>query len=152
MEFILSINWIALFALAVVGLLFVLIHYLSDKLNWTLVILLALFFGAVVGVVFASENNTYLVWVGLIGDIYVNIITALAAPIILISIISSFVSLKNKDAVKSIGARSIFWLLASAAGAIVLSLAGGLIFNLWDASAVFKDIASVSDATVSAYG
>lgn len=152
MEFILSINWIALFALAVVGLLFVLIHYLSEKLNWTLVILLALFFGAVVGIVFASENNAYLVWVSLIGDIYVNIITALAAPIILISIISSFVSLKNKEAVKSIGARSVFWLLASAAGAIVLSLAGGLIFKLWDASAVFEEIASVSDATISAYG
>ena len=152
MEFILSINWIALFALAVVGLLFVLINYLSKKLNWTLVVLLSLFLGAVAGIVFASENNTYLVWVDLIGNIYVNVITALAAPIILISIISSFVSLKNKDAVKSIGARSVFWLLASAAGAIVLSLLGGSVFKLWDASAVFEDIASVSDSTVSAYG
>ena len=152
MEFILSINWIALFALAVVGLLFMLIYYLSKKINWTLVILLALLLGAVVGIVFASENNTYLVWVELIGNIYVNIITALAAPIILISIISSFVSLKNKDAVKSIGARSVFWLLLSAAGAIALSLLGGLVFKLWDASAVFENIASVSDSTVNAYG
>lgn len=152
MEFILSINWIALFALAVVGLLFVLIHYLSEKINWTLVILIALFLGAVVGIVFASENNTYLVWVELIGDIYVNVITALAAPIILVSIISSFVSLKNKDAVRSIGVRSVFWLLVSAAAAIALSLLGGLVFKLWDASAVFEDIASVSDSTVSAYG
>ncbi|MBQ8163048.1 MAG: dicarboxylate/amino acid:cation symporter [Clostridia bacterium] len=152
MEFLLSINWIALFALAIVGLLFVLIHYLSERLNWTLVILFSLFLGAVVGIVFASENNTYLVWIDLIGNIYVNVITALAAPIILISIISSFVSLKNKDSVKSIGVRSVFWLLLSAAGAIVLSLLGGLVFKLWDASAVFKDIASVSDSTVSAYG
>lgn len=152
MEFIMSINWIALFALAVVGLLFVLIYYLSKRLNWTLVILMALFLGAVVGIVFASENNTYLVWVELIGSIYVNVITAMAAPIILISIISSFVSLKNKEAVRTIGVRSVFWLLASAAGAILLSLLGGLVFRLWDASAVFEDIASVSDSTVSAYG
>lgn len=152
MDLILNVNWIALFALTIVGLLFVLIHYLSKKMNRTLVILLALFFGAAVGIVFASENNTYLVWVNLIGNIYVNVITALAAPIILISIISSFVSLKNKEAVRSIGVRSVFWLLASAAGAIVLSLLAGSVFKLWGASTVFEDITSVSDSTVSAYG
>lgn len=152
MDFILSINWIALLALSAVGLLFVLIYYLSKKVNRTLVILLALFFGAAVGFIFQSEGNAYLVWVELIGSIYVNVITALAAPIILISIISSFVSLKNKKAVKSIGVRSVFWLLASAAGAIVLSLLAGTVFGLWDASTVFEDISSVSDTTVSAYG
>lgn len=152
MDFLLSTNWISLLAVAIVGLLFVLIHYLTKKINWTLVILFSLFMGAVVGIVFTSENNSYLVWVELIGNIYVNVITAIAAPIILISIVASFISLKNKDSVKSIGARSVFWLLFSAAGAIVLSLLGGLVFRLWDASAVFKDIASVSDSTVSAYG
>ena len=152
MEFILNINWISLFALTVVALLFILIYHLSKKLNRTVVILLALVLGAIVGVIFTSENNEYLVWVDLIGNIYVNVITTLAAPIILVSIISSFISLKNKNAVKTIGVRSVFWLLASAAGAIVLSLLGGSIFSLWDSSAVFEDIASVSDSTVSAYG
>ena len=117
MDFLLSINWIALFALSIVGLLFVLLHLLSKKTNRTVVMLVALVFGAVVGIIFASENNSYLVWVELIGNIYVNVITALAAPIIIVSIISSFVSLKSKQAVKSIGVRSVFWLLASAAGA-----------------------------------
>lgn len=152
MDFLLSVNWIALFALAVVALLFVFIYYISKKLNWTFVILLSLLLGAAVGIVFASENNKYLVWVQLIGDVYVNVITALAAPVILVSIIASFISLKNKNAVKTIGVRSVVWLLISAAGAILLSLLGGLVFKLWDASAVFKDIASVSDSTVSAYG
>ena len=152
MDFLLSVNWIALFALAVVALLFVFIYYISKKLNWTFVILLSLLLGAAVGIVFASENNKYLVWVELIGDVYVNVITALAAPVILVSIIASFISLKNKNAVKTIGVRSVVWLLISAAGAILLSLLGGLVFKLWDASAVFKDIASVSDSTVSAYG
>lgn len=58
MDFILGINWIALFVLSIVGLLFVLIHRLSKKTNRTLVTLAALLFGAVVGIVFASENNT----------------------------------------------------------------------------------------------
>ncbi|MCM1167311.1 MAG: dicarboxylate/amino acid:cation symporter [Lachnospiraceae bacterium] len=152
MDFLLSINWIALFALSIVGLLFVLIHALSKKLNRTILTLLALLFGAVIGIVFASENYTYLVWVELIGNIYVNVITALAAPIILVSIISSFVSLKSKDAVRSIGVRSVFWLLASAAGAIVLSLLAGSVFGLWKPSAIFDNITSVSDSTVQAYG
>lgn len=152
MDFLLSVNWIALFALAVVALLFVFIYYISKKLNWTFVILLSLLLGAAVGIVFASDNNKYLVWVQLIGDVYVNVITALAAPVILVSIIASFISLKNKNAVKTIGVRSVVWLLISAAGAILLSLLGGLVFKLWDASTVFKDIASVSDSTVSAYG
>lgn len=152
MEFLLSVDWIALFSLAVVALLFVFLYYISKKLNWTVVILLALLLGAVAGIVFASEKNRYLVWVGLIGNIYVNVITALAAPVILVSIIASFISLKNKNAVKTIGVRSVIWLLLSAAGAILLSLLGGLVFKLWDASAIFKDIASVSDSTVSAYG
>ena len=152
MEFILSINWISLLALAIAGLMFVLIGFLSKKLSKTAVTLFALFMGAVLGIVFASENNTYLEWVELIGNIYVRVITAVAAPIILISIVSSFVSLKNSSSVKSIGARSVFWLLFSAAGAIVLSLLGGLVFRLWNSSAVFEDIASVSDSTVSAYG
>ena len=152
MDFLLSINWIALFALSIVGMLFVLIHRLSKKTNRTLVTLIALLFGAIGGIIFASENNTYLDWVELIGNIYVNVRTALAAPIILVSIISSFVSLKSKDAVKSIGVRSVFWLVASAAGAIVLSLLAGSVFGLWDTSAVFEDITSVSDSTVQAYG
>ena len=67
MDFILSIDWIALFALTITGLLFVLIYYLSKKLNRTLVTLLALVFGAIVGIIFTSENNTYLIWVDLIG-------------------------------------------------------------------------------------
>lgn len=151
MTFLLSINWISLLALVVVLLLFVLIRYLEDKINWTLLILLSLVIGAIVGVIFSSEGNAYLVWVKLLGNIYVNVITALVVPVILVSIISSFISLKNKSAVKTIGIRSVVWLLVSAAAAIVLSLLAGLLFKLWDASSVFENIARVSDSTVSAY-
>lgn len=151
MEILLGINWIALLALTIVLLLFVLIKYLSKKINWTLLILLSLVLGAAVGILFASEDNSYIVWVELIGDVYINAITALVAPVIFVSIITSFVSLKNKKSVKSIGIRSVVWLLVSAAAAIVLSLLAGLIFKAWDASSFFEDIAGVSDSTVSAY-
>lgn len=152
MDLLLSVNWIALFALTLAGLLFVLLHWLSDRINWTLVILLSLALGGVFGIVFASENNSYLVWLDLIGDIYVNAITALVAPVILISILSGFISLNDKQKMKSIGLRSVFWLMLSAAAGIALSLIFGIGLGLGNgAGAVFSEISSVSDSTVSAY-
>lgn len=152
MEFLLSINWISFSALTVVLLLFVLLNKLITRVNWTLVILLSLALGAAVGILFASEGNAYLVWVDLMGSIYVNAITALVAPVILISIISSFISLRDTSRMKTIGVRSIFWLLLSAAAAIVLSIVVGLLTNIGgSASSVFAEINSISADSVSAY-
>ena len=152
MDALLEFNWISLFALSVVLLLFVLLYFLSKKINWTLVILIALTLGVGVGFLFKSEGNTYLRWVGLIGDIYVNIITALVAPVILVSIISSFITLKNKNSIKSIGVRSVAWLLISASTAIILSIVVGTALRLGKgASSIFQDIDSVSEGTISAY-
>lgn len=152
MSLLLAVNWIALFALAVVLLLFVFINYLSNHINWTLVILISLVLGVIVGIVFASTDNAYLVWIDLIGDIYVNLIKALVAPIILISIIAGFISLNDKEKMKSIGVRSVFWLLLSAAAAIVLSLFFGLVLGLGkNGGSVFAGIDSVSASTVDAY-
>lgn len=152
MEFLLRVNWTALFVLAIALLLFELLYWLSNRINWTVVILLSLALGAVIGIVFATEDNRHLVWLDLIGSIYVNCITALVAPVILVSIMSGFISLNNKEKMKNIGLRSVFWLLLSAAAGIVLSLFFGLILGLGkNAGAVFADIASVSDSTVDAY-
>ena len=152
MEILLSVNWTALFVLVIALLLFELLYWLSYRINWTMVILLSLVLGAVIGIVFATENNRHLIWLDLIGNVYVNCITALVAPIILVSIMSSFISLNNKEKMKNIGLRSVFWLLLSAAAGIVLSLFFGLVLGLGkNAGAVFADIVSVSDSTVDAY-
>lgn len=152
MELILGVNWISLFVLAVALLLFVLLYWLSEKINWTLVILLSLVLGAVIGVVFASEDNGYLVWLDFIGSAYVNCITALVAPVILVSVMSGFIALNDRKKMKNIGLRSVFWLLLSAAAAIVMSLFFGLVLGLGkNAGSVFADIASVSDSTIDAY-
>ena len=152
MELILGVNWVALFVLAITLLLFELLYWLSYRINWTVVILLSLVLGAVIGVVFASEDNGNLVWLDLIGNIYVNCITALVAPVILVSIMSGFISLNDKEKMKNIGLKSVFWLLLSAAVAIVLSLFFGLVLGLGKGAApVFADIASVSSSTIDAY-
>ena len=152
MDAFLEFNWISLFALSVVGLLYILLYFLSKKINWTFVILIALALGIAVGFIFKSNDNSYLRWVGLIGDIYINVITALVAPVILVSIISSFITLKSKNKMKTIGLKSVFWLLASATVAIVLSIAIGTTVRLGKgAGVIFENITSVSDGTVNAY-
>ena len=152
MELLLSFNWIALLALAVVFLLFGLLYYLSNKINWTFVILISLGLGVIVGILFASEDNKYLTWVDLLGDIYVNIITALVAPVILVSIISSFIQLKDGNTMKKIGLRSVLWLLLSAFAAIVLSILFGTITGIGkNAGSIFSEISSVSSSTIGAY-
>ena len=152
MDLLCSVNWIALLVLAITLLLFKVLNQLAMKINWTFVVLISMVMGAVIGLVFASENNSYLVWVDLIGDIYINVITALVAPVILISIMSGFISLNSKEKMKSIGLTSVLWLLASSAAAIVLSYIFGAVTGLGKgAEAVFADIASVSDSTISSY-
>lgn len=150
MSFLLDFNWIALLALAITVLVFVFLYRISYKINWTLTILIALVLGAGFGILFASQNNSYLIWTDLLGNIYISIIKALVAPVILLSIISSFIAMKDGNKMKTIGVKSVVWLMLAAAAAIVLSLVIGLAFGLGKgAGSVFG--AEVSDAAVSAY-
>lgn len=152
MNILADVNWISFLALTVVLLLFVFLGFLIKKINWTFVILISLVLGAAVGVVFSSENNSYLIWVELIGTIYVNVITALVAPVILVSVISGFISIKDGKKMRSIGVKSVVWLLISAAAAIVISIAFGLLTRLGkNAGAVFEGISSISAETVGNY-
>ncbi|WP_346907275.1 dicarboxylate/amino acid:cation symporter [Faecalicatena orotica] len=152
MDLLLSINWTALLVLAIALLLFKVLNYIAYKVNWTLVILSSLVMGAVLGILFSSKDNASLIWLELIGKIYVNIITALVAPVVLVSVISGFISLNNKEKMKSIGLKSVFWLLLSAAAAIALSMFFGIVTGIGKSGgAVFSDISSVTDSTLSSY-
>ena len=134
MDALLSVNWIALLVLMIALLSFKALNWIAYRVNWTVVILISMVIGAVIGVVFASEGNTYLVWLNLIGQAYVKLIKALVAPVILVSVISGLISLNDKEKMKKIGTKSVFWLL-------ITSVTG----------AVFADISSVTEATLSAY-
>ena len=147
-----SVNWISLLVLSITLLLFKALVKISYKVNWTFVILISMVMGGVIGIVFASEGNTYLVWLDLIGQIYVNLITALVAPVVLISVISGFITLNDKEKMKNIGVKSVVWLLLSAVGAIVVTMLVGVITGIGKGGgAVFADIAAVTDTTVNAY-
>lgn len=153
MNFLLNFNWISLFALAIAVIVFAILTLLSKKINWTWVILIALGLGIAFGILFSSDNSSYLLWTDLLGSIYISLISALVAPVILLSIISCFISLKEGRSIKIIGISSVVWLMLAAAAAIVLSIVfGSIIFPLvGGAESVFSGIDSVSEATVNAY-
>ncbi len=64
-----------------------------------------------------------------IGQIYINILLATVGPLILLAIVSAITSLGSLEKLRSIGLRSIFWLLLSNALAVVLALGLGTAFQ-----------------------
>lgn len=153
MSVLLGIQWIPFLALDIVLLAFVFLRFLDKRgVDWTPRMIIALALGAVIGLVFASKDNAYLVWVDLIGDLYIQLITLLVAPVILLYILSGFIRLGSGERMKRIGAQSVFWLLLQSALAVLLSLAVGLGTNLGStASSVFAQIDALEEGTLSAY-
>lgn len=152
LDLLLSLNWMAIFVLSIALLCFKGLNWLSEKINWTLVVLLAMVLGAAIGLVFSTADGSYLTWVSLIGDIYIRIIKAVVVPVVFISIIAGFISLNDKEKIRTIGLKSVFWLMFSAAAAIVLSILFGSVFHLGnDGAMIFKEIDSVSESTLAAY-
>jgi Na+/H+-dicarboxylate symporter len=121
------INWTSLGALSFTLLLFVGLAYLRKrKLDFGLLVLTGLASGITVGLIF--KNN--LDFIAPFGTVYVRIITAVVAPLVIVSIIAGVTSIGNLQKLKSIGAKSIFWLLLNTFIAILLSLGTGLIFGV----------------------
>ncbi len=152
MDFIASIHWMPYLALAVTLIAFVVLKLLYKKLGWTPVILIALALGAGIGILFRSEGNAWLLWVDFIGNAYVQLLKLMVIPVILLSIISGFITLSGKANAKKVGLRSVWWLMLQAAAAIVLSIAAGELTHIGaGAGSVFENLNGLDAATVSAY-
>ena len=152
MSFLSQISWMPLLALDAVLLAFVLIHILDSRINWTLVILIALALGVGIGIAFRSEGNAWLVWVDLLGAVYIKLLKLLVAPVILVSIVSGFISLQGRANAKRVGLRSVLWLMAQAALAIALSIAVAELLHIGDSAGnLFDGLDELSSDTVSAY-
>ena len=152
MDFIASIHWMPYLALAVTLIAFVVLKLLYKKLGWTPVILIALVLGAGIGILFRSEGNAWLLWVDFIGNAYVQLLKLMVIPVILLSIISGFITLSGKANAKKVGLRSVWWLMLQAAAAIILSIAAGELTHIGaGAGSVFENLNGLDVATVSAY-
>jgi len=116
-------NWPALATLAVVGVVAVGILLLRRRhVNFSVITLIALGAGIPIGLV--AGNHTQ--YIDPIGQIYINVLLACVGPLILVAIVSSVTSLGSLAKLRSIGLRSIFWLMLSNALGVVLALGMGL--------------------------
>lgn len=121
-----EVNGSGLATLAAVAASWVAIWLLRRwRLNFSLVALFALAIGVPIGLVAQEHVDT----INPIGLIYVNVLLATVAPLILVAIVSAITSLDSLEKLRSIGLRSIFWLLLSNALAVVLALGLALTFQ-----------------------
>lgn len=121
-----NVNWTALLPLAAVVLSWVGIWWLRKRqLNFSLIALCALAAGIPIGLLAGKHVEA----INPIGHIYINVLLATVAPLILVAIVSSITSLGSLAKLRSIGLRSIFWLMLSNALAVVLALGVGLAFQ-----------------------
>ena len=116
----------ALALLAVVAL-YVGIYFLRRrKTNFTITILAAMAAGILVGFAFQGHTD----WIVSFGKIYVTVLGAIVIPLISVSILSSVTSLGSVQQLKGIGLKSVLWLLATNAIAIILAIGLGLAFGV----------------------
>lgn len=114
-----SWHWPAEETIAAVLLAWAGIWWLRRRhLNFTLVALVALTVGIPIGLVAGNEVQA----INPIGQIYINVLLACVAPLIFVAIVSSITSLNSFAKLRSIGLRSIFWLMLSNAIGVVLAL------------------------------
>ncbi|QCX26879.1 dicarboxylate/amino acid:cation symporter [Nocardioides jishulii] len=116
-------EWQNLATLAVVAVVFLGIRLLRRRgVNFSLLTLLALVAGIPIGLVAGQHAD----WVEPIGRIYVNVLLASVAPLVVVAIVSSITALGDVAKLRTIGLRSVAWLLLSNAIGVALALGLGL--------------------------
>jgi Na+/H+-dicarboxylate symporter len=114
-----DLDWLALAATAATALLFVGLFLLRRRgAKFTLLTVVALVAGIGLGLLFQG----HLAYVDVIGTIYVNVITAFVAPLIVVSVLASVTSLGSLQKLRTIGLSSVFWLLLTTFISILLTL------------------------------
>ena len=88
--------------------------------------LTGLIIGLVLGIIF-KENLSYL---EVVGKGYISLIKMIVIPLVMVSIITSIVRLKNLDTLKAIGLKTIGILLGTTGIATIVGLIIGKLFNL----------------------
>lgn len=98
---------------AILALLFTLISYFllfkmeKKKINFGIRTLLAFGIGIVIGLIFKGHTD----YVSIFGQIFTRLINLVVAPLIFFSIIANVLNIEHINRLKSLGGRSVFWLL-----------------------------------------
>jgi len=122
-----TVDPLSLAALGVVAVLYVGLWFLARRrVDFALRTLIALGVGIGVGLLFRGGTD----YLDPIGAVYLNVLTAIVAPLIVVSLLASVVGLGTTAKLKSIGLRSVFWLALSTLIAILLTLGLALAVGL----------------------
>ena len=112
-------NWPALAVLGAVAASYVGIYVLAKRrFNFSLLTLSALGAGIVIGLVGRGHAE----WIEPIGRIYINLLLASVAPLVIVSIIASITGLGTLEKLKTVGLRSFGWLMLTNVIAVILTL------------------------------
>jgi hypothetical protein len=138
-----SWHWPSEFTLAALFVGWAVVWLLRKRnLNFSILAVVALTIGVPIGLVAGNDVQA----INPIGEIYINILLATVVPLILVAIISSITSLGSLAKLRSIGLRSVFWLMLSNGLAVVIALALALIFV--PGSGLHDKLGAVSTDTV----
>ncbi|MFA4930144.1 MAG: dicarboxylate/amino acid:cation symporter [Patulibacter sp.] len=136
-------TWSTLGPLAAVAVSWAAIWWLRKRqLNFSLVTLFALAIGIPIGLLAGQHVDA----IAPIGRIYINVLLAVVGPLILVAIISSISSLGSLVKLRSIGLRSVFWLLLS--NALGVAIAIGLALALQPGRGTSRELGTLSTDTI----
>lgn len=118
-----TIDLPALAALATTLLLFAGLWLLARRrVDFALRTVIGLALGIGVGLLFSGSTD----YLDPIGAVYLNVLTAIVGPVIVVSLLASVVELGDAGRLRSIGLRSVLWLTISTLISIVLALGAAL--------------------------
>ena len=122
-----NINFNLILAVVLSLVAFYVIYLVKSKTGkFAYATLTALTIGLILGVIF-KQNLSYL---EVVGKGYISIIKMIVVPLVMVSIITSIIRLKNLDTLKSIGLKTIGILLGTTGLAAIIGLVIGKLFNL----------------------
>ena len=99
------------------------------KMSLALQIFIALVLGIGAGLLLQEHTDIAEGYIKPIGTIFLNLLKFIVVPIVLFSIMSGIVSMRDIRKVGSIGIKTVIYYLCTTAFAIVIGLAGGFIFR-----------------------
>ena len=112
-------EYLPFLALGLTLVFYALLNYLKKKgKSFGFRTILALFLGLIVGILFREHTQ----YVSVFGRIFTRLIQAIVIPLLFFSIMSSITSINDISKLKSMGGRSVFWLLLNTAIAATITI------------------------------
>ena len=101
----------------------------KKKLSLASQIFIALVIAIIVGLLMQNHADIAADYIKPFGTIFLNLVKFIVVPIVLLSIMSGIVSMKDIRKVGSIGAKTVVYYLCTTAFAIIIGLIGGNLFK-----------------------